>query len=877
MDLPTKSHPYLNQNSSSTTFHTSVSSFTHFTPTIAFPSHSQTSLGHSIKARYPDPYSDNPFLPLKDLRRLRSSEILSIKSPMMQVWQEAPVLSDEGEDDDGMSVILSALAEPHTPDLTPDSARSDQDLPNVDFSPTSSTGARPYTSYFARTRRDTIDSDKDEFYTPAHYQTSASSEIHQSLDTGESGNAKEPVSDVPERTAPRTKAPNPSTPSRKRPPPIRVGNQAPRSTPAQITTSPGINSTSTDETFITVNEEEEEEENDVVGSPPPRSVKLSGASAFSLSLFPPTPTTPMNRQSWVRNGRTSIESTSFSPIHRGPMAFSTPRRTIPPRAHRATMEIDRPHRTELVFKPGRASVDVPLHTRTPSSDSSYSQTMTTHSSASFYSDAGPSNARDSSFMRSDSAFETCAETISGSVSRTSKDMLDQSYEDVLSTRVLPPTRKPVPRIDSGLIEMTVPVQSRASLPDPVPVPTSPTPTSALSINSVPVPFGPKAKKRKKARKLVISHPHNLPDESSRETLSNTTLPIGPKVTHSDSIGSLRDELLGNAGTLGMLAKAKNKSKRARKAKKACQPFDRPATCTSTTKPAAPSALETFSKTKKPPSALFVISGNVAHTTPLSNTSSQLFNRCPLCQDYMSSIVHLTEPALVQKAGVKLVIIGNGSPNMIKSYNTDIFHCPYEMYTDPGRKVYNALGMTLRTNDGGSEREKGSYVKHGTFTGTMMVLKRALKMPLANAGDIKQLGGEFILGPGLQCSFASRMHTTRSHTPIRDLLKAAGVSMSPSATELSFLRSRTDSLRWMDARNEDMDSMIRRGLRASCGGENCPLDAGEQVEKLDLGEFRRLVERLKDQGSESESETAYRAEVMGQRRTELDQLGLARRR
>ncbi|CUA67264.1 hypothetical protein RSOLAG22IIIB_07311 [Rhizoctonia solani] len=873
MDLPTKSHPYLNQNSSSTTFHTSVSSFTHFAPT--FPSHSQTSLGHSIKARYPDPYSDNPFLALKDLRRLRSSEILSIKSPMMQVWQEAPVLSDEGEDDDGMSVILSALAEPHTPDLTPDSARSDQDLPNVDFSPTSSTGARPYTSYFARTRRDTIDSDKDEFYTPTHYQTPASSEIIPSLDTGESRNTKEPVGDIPERTAPRTKAPNPSTPSRKRPPPIRVGNQAPRSTPAQITTSPDTNSTSTDETFITVNEEEEEEENDVVGSPPPRSVKLSGASAFSLSLFPPTPTTPMNRQSWVRNGRTSIESTSFTPIHRGPIAFSTPRRTIPPRAHRATMEIDRPRRTELVFKPGRASVDVPLHTRTTSSDSSYSQTTTTHSSASFYSDAGPSNApscrlRDSSFMRSDSAFETCAETISGSVSRTSKDMLDQSYEDVLSTRVLPPTRKPVPRIDSELIEMTVPVQSRASLPDPVPIPTSPTPTSALSINSVPVPFRPKAKKRKKARKLMISHPHAMPDESSRETLSDSTLPVGPKVTHSDSIGSLRDELLGNAGTLGMLAKAKNKSKRARKAKKACQPFDRYG-LPSEDQLRLASDMYVYDQTSRP-----VRFGDIFKDQKTAICFIRHF-WCPLCQDYMSSIVHLTEPALVQKAGVKLVIIGNGSPNMIKSYKTDIFHCPYEMYTDPGRKVYNALGMTLRTNDGGSEREKGSYVKHGTFTGTMMVLKRALKMPLANAGDIKQLGGEFILGPGLQCSFASRMYTTRSHTPIRDLLKAAGVSMSPSATELSFLRSRTDSLRWMDARDEDMDSMIRRGLRASCGGENCPLDAGEQVEKLDLGEFRRLVERLKDQGSESESETAYRAEVMGQRRTELDQLGLARRR
>lgn len=80
---------------------------------------------------------------------------------------------------------------------------------------------------------------------------------------------------------------------------------------------------------------------------------------------------------------------------------------------------------------------------------------------------------------------------------------------------------------------------------------------------------------------------------------------------------------------------------------------------------------------------------------------------------MSSIVHLTEPAFVQKAGVKLIIIGNGSPAMIKSYRDDIFNCPYELYTDPTREVYNALGMTLRTTEGGEEIDKGSYVKHGT--------------------------------------------------------------------------------------------------------------------------------------------------------------------
>ncbi|CAE7141192.1 unnamed protein product [Rhizoctonia solani] len=649
-------NPYLNDSSSSTTFHTSISSFSQLT--------SQTSLAHSIKARYPEPYTDDPFLPLKELRRLRSSEILT------------PIRVDAHISDD-------------------------EDIANVDVSPTSSTFVRPYTSYFARTH--SIDS----------------------------------LIEDPELA---------SNKARKRPPPIQVGNQEPRSSPAEIAA-------------------EQDEENDVVGSP--RSLKLSDASAFSLSLFPPTPTTPMNRQSWRRSADSSV---------RGPMAFSTPRH---PYRTRATMEIDRPRS----FKPTRASVDV------------HSTPYTSNSSDSFYSG-----------RESDSAFETCAETLG----RRSRDLL-QSTEDVRVTRKPVPTIEPEPEpIEMSLVE---------SVPS-----SSPPSTSTLSIS--------KPKSKKKGRKLVISHPH-------MNDASGTTLPIGPKVTYSSSIGSLRDELLGGKGK-----KLKTKS------------FDRYALPTEDQLRTASDML-VYDQHAHP-----VRFGSIFQNQKTAICFIRHF-WCPLCQDYISSIAHLTEPSLIHKAGVKLVIIGNGSPRMIESYKT-VLGCAYEMYTDPGRKVYHALGMTVRTNDGGSRAEKGAYVKHGTFTGTMMVLGRALKMPLANAGDIKQLGGEFVLGPGLTCSFASRMHTTRSHTPIRDLLRAAGVSTNPEATELSFLGS--DSKRWTDALNEDMDSLIRRGLRTSCG-DQCSLD--EVGHKLDLGEFRRLIERMKDQ--DSEPATTYLVEVMGQSRTRLDQL------
>jgi hypothetical protein len=59
-------------------------------------------------------------------------------------------------------------------------------------------------------------------------------------------------------------------------------------------------------------------------------------------------------------------------------------------------------------------------------------------------------------------------------------------------------------------------------------------------------------------------------------------------------------------------------------------------------------------------------------------------------------------------------------------------------------------MTLRTLDPGPESQRGAYVRHGLASGIAMVVLNAfkVKMPVwENGGDIEQLGGEFVLGPG----------------------------------------------------------------------------------------------------------------------------------
>jgi hypothetical protein len=56
----------------------------------------------------------------------------------------------------------------------------------------------------------------------------------------------------------------------------------------------------------------------------------------------------------------------------------------------------------------------------------------------------------------------------------------------------------------------------------------------------------------------------------------------------------------------------------------------------------------------------------------------------------------------------------------------VFHSPYDIFVDPTRALYRALGMTRSTSDAGAEED---YVVHGPIGGSGMMSKNPLKMPL----------------------------------------------------------------------------------------------------------------------------------------------------
>lgn len=64
--------------------------------------------------------------------------------------------------------------------------------------------------------------------------------------------------------------------------------------------------------------------------------------------------------------------------------------------------------------------------------------------------------------------------------------------------------------------------------------------------------------------------------------------------------------------------------------------------------------------------------------------------CGQCQDYTFASLSLLDPVAIRRAGVRVVVISNGSWKIIKAYRR-VLHCPFPIYVDGPRKLYHLLG------------------------------------------------------------------------------------------------------------------------------------------------------------------------------------------
>jgi len=153
--------------------------------------------------------------------------------------------------------------------------------------------------------------------------------------------------------------------------------------------------------------------------------------------------------------------------------------------------------------------------------------------------------------------------------------------------------------------------------------------------------------------------------------------------------------------------------------------------------------------------------------------------CGVCQGYVEQLAAIPEAAL-ESAGTKIAVIGCGEWKALQNY-AEITGFRGPMYADPTRQLYKTLGMhitNLATTPAG--QKKPSYITMGALSNIWKSLRTGpLKDPslIGKQGNISQLGGDFVFGPGNQCTFAHRMQHTEDHIEVVDLMKAAEVTLA----------------------------------------------------------------------------------------------------
>ncbi|RDD47937.1 Thioredoxin-like protein AAED1 [Trichoplax sp. H2] len=125
---------------------------------------------------------------------------------------------------------------------------------------------------------------------------------------------------------------------------------------------------------------------------------------------------------------------------------------------------------------------------------------------------------------------------------------------------------------------------------------------------------------------------------------------------------------------------------------------------------------------------------------------------------------------VRKANVRLAVIGCAKHTFIKNFRK-VTGYQHDMYSDPQTTVYSKLGMirTLSTGASGSE-----HVRSSVASGLANSLWRTMKS-MSSQGDVKQQGGQLIVGPGNVLKYLHIDGGTFDHTPINKLLSMADVA------------------------------------------------------------------------------------------------------
>lgn len=118
-----------------------------------------------------------------------------------------------------------------------------------------------------------------------------------------------------------------------------------------------------------------------------------------------------------------------------------------------------------------------------------------------------------------------------------------------------------------------------------------------------------------------------------------------------------------------------------------------------------------------------------------------------CQEYLQIVCENVKPDTLLDLPVStfVVVIGCGDPGLIDQYR-EITQCPFPMYVDPNRALYQELGMTQTWNTG----PKPAYQRMSFMSSVVKGLTQGLKLipsgMATKSGHKSQVGGEFLFEP-----------------------------------------------------------------------------------------------------------------------------------
>ncbi|KAH0566535.1 hypothetical protein GP486_000076 [Trichoglossum hirsutum] len=147
--------------------------------------------------------------------------------------------------------------------------------------------------------------------------------------------------------------------------------------------------------------------------------------------------------------------------------------------------------------------------------------------------------------------------------------------------------------------------------------------------------------------------------------------------------------------------------------------------------------------------------------------------CGNCQAFIHTLSSSIDPASLLSLSVptSIAIVGCGRPELIPMY-VEATKCPFPVYADPSRKLYDQLGM-LRTLSLGSR--KPDYMRNSILSGILRSMIQSLRSGTGavKGGDLKQVGGEFMFEDG-KVAWCHRMKNTRDHSEIPELRRVLGL-------------------------------------------------------------------------------------------------------